>query len=40
MAAENGNNNQTNGPPPAGKIRGEPFTVNLTKSTQVRNYFT
>ncbi|XP_072945882.1 membrane-associated guanylate kinase, WW and PDZ domain-containing protein 1 [Epargyreus clarus] len=34
MAAENSNNNQPNGPPPTGELRGERFTLNLTKGTQ------
>ncbi|XP_041983951.1 membrane-associated guanylate kinase, WW and PDZ domain-containing protein 1 isoform X2 [Aricia agestis] len=34
MAAENGNNNQVNGPPPTGELRGERFTLTLTKGTQ------
>lgn len=35
MASENGNNNQVNGPPPTGELRGERFTLNLTKGPQV-----
>ncbi|XP_026486739.2 membrane-associated guanylate kinase, WW and PDZ domain-containing protein 1 isoform X2 [Vanessa tameamea] len=34
MAAENGNNNQVNGPPTTGELRGERFTLNLTKGPQ------
>ncbi|CAH0731508.1 unnamed protein product, partial [Brenthis ino] len=34
MAAENGNNNQPNGPPPTGELRGERFSLSLTKGTQ------
>ncbi|XP_045456505.1 membrane-associated guanylate kinase, WW and PDZ domain-containing protein 1 [Melitaea cinxia] len=34
MASENGNNNQVNGPPPTGELRGERFTLNLTKGPQ------
>ncbi|OWR47402.1 Membrane-associated guanylate kinase WW and PDZ domain-containing protein 2 [Danaus plexippus plexippus] len=34
VAAENGNNNQVNGPQPVGELRGERFTITLTKGTQ------
>ncbi|XP_034837035.1 membrane-associated guanylate kinase, WW and PDZ domain-containing protein 2 [Maniola hyperantus] len=34
MAVENGNNSQMNGPTPTGELRGERFTMNLTKGTQ------
>ncbi|CAK1595394.1 unnamed protein product [Parnassius mnemosyne] len=34
LAAENGANNQPNGPPLTGELRGERFTLTLTKGTQ------
>ncbi|KPJ16770.1 Membrane-associated guanylate kinase, WW and PDZ domain-containing protein 2 [Papilio machaon] len=34
LAAENGGGSQTNGPPPGGELRGERFTITLTKGTQ------
>ncbi|CAH2060572.1 unnamed protein product, partial [Iphiclides podalirius] len=34
LAAENGGSGQPNGPPPTGELRGERFTLTLTKGTQ------
>ncbi|CAB3232997.1 unnamed protein product [Arctia plantaginis] len=34
MSPENGGNSQSNGPTPTGELRGERFTVTLTKGTQ------
>lgn len=35
LVAENGGGSQANGPAPTGELRGERFTLSLTKGTQV-----